>query len=167
LDIKSIAREVFFRGPVVVVYQPRIIRPLCAAVFYKHSKGCPNLGIKEGCPPKASLFTDVFEPEVYVVAVKFDLAGYVAKKRLEHGGWTQRALENPRHWQGHVRSILKNACEERCRGYPGYVSVTNAEAMGVNLTDTCRNVGIILEWPPGKVVYQVSLLAKPKCPQNG
>jgi len=168
LDIKSIAREVFFRGPVEVVCQPRIIRPLCAAAFYKHSKGCPNLGIKAGCPPRASLFTGVFEPEVYVVAVKFDLAEYVAKKRLEHSNWTQRALENPRHWQGHVRSILREACETRCRVYPDYVSVTNAEAMGVNLTDTLRNVGIILEWPPRKAVYQVSLLAKPKkCPQNG
>ncbi|KKS02979.1 MAG: hypothetical protein UU64_C0004G0038 [candidate division WWE3 bacterium GW2011_GWF2_41_45] len=162
MDINAVEKEAVFRGPVTVVYQPRIVRPLCASAYYKHAKGCPNLRIKPGCPPHAALFLDIFESEVYVAAIKFDLRAYVEKKECEHPDWTPRALENPRHWQGHVRAILKDLCQEKCKDFPGYVSITNAEAMGVNLTETCRNVGIILEWPPRRVVYQVSLLAKSK-----
>ena len=29
------------------------------------------------------------------------------------------------------------------------------EAMGVNVTETMKNVGIILEWPPETVTYQI------------
>ncbi|OGC58635.1 hypothetical protein A2414_01130 [candidate division WWE3 bacterium RIFOXYC1_FULL_42_13] len=168
MDIKAIAKEAIFKGPVTAVYQPKVVRPLCASAYYKHSRGCPNLGVKLGCPPRALLFAKVFDPEVYVAAIRFDFRGYVEEKRYEHPDWTLRALENPRHWQGHVRSILRDLCLEKCKDFPGYVTLTNAEAMGVNLTETCSRVGIILEWPPRQSVYQVSLLAKPKkCPQNG
>lgn len=167
MDITAVPKEAVVRGPVEAVYQPKTIRLLCVAAYYKHAKGCPNLRVKAGCPPCAPLFADVFDLTVYVAAVKFDLGLYITLKKKEHEDWTQRALENPRHWQGHVRSILRDFCRSKFLEFPGYEIVTNAEAMGVNLTETCRNVGIILEWPPKRFVYQVSLFAKPKCPQNG
>jgi hypothetical protein len=44
--------------------------------------------------------------------------------------------------------------------------VNNPEAQGVNLTETMKNVGIILEWPPEKLAYQIVLSGIKKEKEN-
>jgi predicted metal-binding protein len=38
-----------------------------------------------------------------------------------------------------------------------YKVTTCPEAMGVNITETMKDAGIILEWPPENVTYQIAL----------
>lgn len=65
------------------------------------------------------------------------------------GDCPPRALRNSRHWQGHLRSELRRFVLDELAGSYGEV-IFNPEAMGVNLTATCAEVGLQLEWPPEK-----------------
>lgn len=103
--IDQIHRERVLLGPVDVVCHPEIQR-LCLHPYFNHPKGCPNYRKKKDCPPRAPFFLDVFDKEVLVAAIIFDFEDYLDQKRIKHPDWTERALKNPRHWQGHLR-ILK------------------------------------------------------------
>jgi predicted metal-binding protein len=159
-EISRIEREQFFLGPVDAVCDHRI-KAHCLDPYYKHPKGCPNWGVKIGCPPEAPFFSDVYSKDVYIGAVKFNFEEYLFSRRQTHPDWTERAIRNPRHWQGHVRSEMRQFLFDYLSNHPeinGEI-LTNPEALGVNLFATCKKVGIQLEQTPQKFVYQVVLIA--------
>ena len=147
--------RLFFKN-VEAVYDPKIIS-FCKAPYYKHPKGCPNWGKRDDCPPNAGHFISIFKPTVSVVISRLDFIEYIDERRLLHPDWTERALRNPRHWQGQLRADLKRFVGEIKR--EGQVPVFNPEAMGVNLFETCENAGYILEKYPVSFVCMIALLA--------
>lgn len=158
--IYEIPRQRILLGPVEAVYSPEI-QKICRRPYCDHLRGCPNYGKRADCPPSALFFSDVFEKEVYVAAIVFDFEKYLFHKRQIHPSWSERALRNPRHWQGHLRSELRNfvgeiAQKEKLNGE----IIFNPETMGVNVTKTCLEVGLKLEWPPEKKVSCVALIGK-------
>ncbi len=154
-----VKKEIVLLGPVEAICNPKI-QNLCRCPYYKHPKGCPNYGVKAGCPPNAKFFPEIFEKEVFIAAVVFDFGAYLKARRQLHPSWSERALRNPRHWQGHLRANLRKFVKEKLMA--GYVAVFNPEAMGVNVTTTCRNAGLKLEWPPKQKVCEIALFAKNK-----
>lgn len=159
-EISHIERERLFLGPVEAVCDPQMIAH-CLDPYHDHAKGCPNWGHKKGCPPNVRHFSKVYSKEVYIVAVRFNFAEYLNLRREIHPDWTERALRNPRHWQGHVRHELNEFLFEYLSKYPeidGEV-IFNPEAMGVNLFETCEKVGIHLEQTPNNNVYKIALIA--------
>ncbi|MCL5733089.1 MAG: DUF2284 domain-containing protein [Patescibacteria group bacterium] len=157
--LSNIPRNIMWLGPTKAVFNPRI-RNLCLCPYRKHPKGCPNFNIKKSCPPRTPLFADVFQEEVFIAALVFDFREYVAKKKLEHPDWTERALRNPRHWQGHLRSELRKFVMLNLP--TGYAPIFSPEAMGINVTATCRNTGLALEWPPKNKVCEIAFVGKRK-----
>lgn len=155
--------DTIFSGPVTAVYEKNM-RKLCLFPYHNHPRGCPNYGKHDDCPPKVCMFPRIFfEKEVYIAAVSLDFEKYLTEKRFLHPTWTERALRNSRHWQGHVRAILKKFATGKKQELPqGYELISNPEAMGINLTRTCAQAGIFLEWPPEKTVYKIILFAKRK-----
>jgi hypothetical protein len=153
-EIGEIGRELILTDPVEVVEHPNI-QKLCRCPYPDHPEGCPNWGKKEGCPP-GPYYGDMFEAMARLAIVKFDFGEYLEAKREQHPDWTERALRNPRHWQGHLRAAMKQLTAGR-----EYV-ISSPEGMGVNVTATCKRAGIILEWPPENYVCQVNLIATPK-----
>lgn len=149
-------------GPTRVVCATSI-KNLCRCSYQDHPRGCPNYGKKEDCPPQAKFFPDVYNEDVYVAAIVFDFKRYVGAKMEEHPDWTEKALRNPRHWQGHLRSELKKFTREKLRSKKcGDSIIFNPEAMGVNVTRTCASVGIALEWPPRKKACHIFLIGTRK-----
>lgn len=49
-----------------------------------------------------------------------------------------------------VREIL--------RIHPDYVPAFRPEAMGVNVSLTMKNAGLILEWPPRNIVHKIAFI---------
>lgn len=160
LEMKSIetVEKKFIYKPEVEVVVDMKIRELCTKPYVDHPFGCPNFGKKIGCPPDTIDFFENFEDKVGVVAVGFKLAQWTEIRRQEQPKWTDRALQNLRHWQPHVRSNLKKFISEI--NTDGFELVFNPEAMGVNMTKTCKNADIQLEWPPKNWVYQIALLGR-------
>lgn len=142
------------------------MRKLCLHPYPNHPKGCPNFGKKEGCPPRAPTIEKTLDLSAMVWAVwnVFDFRSHVEKMRVAHPLWTKRQLECCLYWQPKARGQLKLEIMRHVRaewnGVPNRL-VACPEAQGVNLTETMRQVGIELEWPPVTVALQIVLIGKP------
>lgn len=154
----------------IIEVNPVIIRPIhsmCLIPYPNHKKGCPNYGKKKGCPPGVLMFDRFYDlsKSIYAIYNKFDFKGYINRMREKHPDWSKRQLECCLYWQGTARKRLKERIEifkklADCINlfpYGRYVVNTVPEAMGVNVTETMKRVGIELEWPPVNVAYQIAL----------
>lgn len=135
------------------------VRSLCFKPYPDHSKGCPNYGKKKGCPPEAELFDHVYDLDkpVYAIINKFDFKAHTDRMRQLHPEWSERQVRCCLYWQQGARNQLKEKIMYFFREHRGHHVEPCPEAMGVNITATLADVGIILEWPPETVAYQVAL----------
>lgn len=135
-------------------------RSFCLKPYAGHKKGCPNYGKKKHCPPNVPMFDQVFDisKDIYIIYSIFDLEEHVNKMKEKHPDWSYRRLSNLLYWQGTVRKDLKDKIKEFLKEYEplGYSVTLLPEAMGVNVTETLKQVNISLEWPPKKYVYKVA-----------
>jgi len=143
------------------VLQSDIIR-LCVKPYPGHPRGCPNFNKKISCPPHMPIYNFMFDTHKNVFAVYnvFDLEQHVNKMKQKHPNWSWRQLVNCLYWQGPARRQLKDEIGAflLTRTHPQIFDITTCpEAMGVNVTQTMRQVGIELEWPPIHKAYQVAL----------
>ncbi len=149
--------------PVIPVIDYRV-RRLCLKPYPGHKKGCPNYDKKDGCPPKAKPFGAVYDlsQPIYAIVNKFDFASHVNRMKELHPEWSQRQLECCLYWQPKARNQLLQHIKYFLSNHPRYKVETCPEAMGVNVTETLKNSGIILEWPPKIMSIQVALAGIPK-----
>ena len=145
---------------VVPVVDPSV-RELCRRPYPLHPRGCPNFGKVARCPPKARLFGDVYDlaRPCYAVFSAFDLGAHVERTRVVHPRWSDRQLRNCLYGQGTARKLLRKEVDGFSRKKPGYDVTECPEAMGVNVTETMRRAGLVLEWPPVQTVVHVALAA--------
>ena len=149
---------------VMPIVDPRM-RGLCRKEYPNHKKGCPNWNKKAGCPPGIPLINEVIDltKPVYAIYNVFDLAGHINKMKLAHPQWTWRQLVNCLYWQPKARKRLKYQINVALHNIvtnnydPRLMLIGNPEAHGVNLTETMKNAGIELEWPPKTKTYQIVL----------
>lgn len=156
--IGRVEKKTFFGGPTTAVYEKKVTG-YCRYPYPGHPQGCPNWNIKEGCPPRAPFFPEIYEDQVWVTAVGMNLTRYFELKKRLHPGWTQKALANSRHWQGHLRAILKRESETKSIS-EGLVVINNPEALGVNVFATCKKLDLFLERQPQYWVWKVDLLGR-------
>ena len=133
------------------------VRKLCKRPYPNHPKGCPNYGKKNGCPPGANLWTDIYDTNIatWVFWARFDLAAHREKMTVKHPTWSRRQLDCCLYWQSKARKPLYDYL--KTWDFPGFLISKVPEAMGINVTETMRKIGIELEWPPEKWVYQVAM----------
>lgn len=139
------------------------MRNLCAHPYPGHKRGCPNFNKKITCPPKAPLLEDYYQIKsgFYIVYVTYNFAAHKARMKRLHPNWSERQLECCLYWQGKVLKKLKEEVADimyyldgRGQWEPTYYP----EAMGVNVTDTMKQLNVVLEWPPKTIVYKVAFV---------
>jgi len=136
-----------------------VTRSWCQFPYPGHPKGCPNYGIRDDCPPKASLVGDYFDlsqPHWFLLE-EFDLLAHANKMKQKHPEWSERQCRCCLYWQGSVRKRLRETCRQFEHSHPGTVSVTCPEAMGVNVFRTCHRHGVSMKKNPQGIVYKVAL----------
>ena len=140
------------------------VRNLCRAKYPGHKDGCPNYDKKEWCPPQAPLFDEYYDMEqpIYIIWNKYDLKTHVDKLKSKYPHWSERQLKCCLYWQPTARKQLKKEIVEFIRNNDGYKITTCPEAMGVNITETMKSIGVELEWPPQTVTYQIAMAGKIK-----
>lgn len=141
------------------------VREICTHPYKNHPRGCPNFGKRRSCPPRVALFTDFVHEEdpVYVVWNRFDIGSHYRSMKEKHPDWTDSQLYCCLYWQPRARKQLKVAVEELLVTLgSAYFPLYCPEAMGVNVTETMKQVGVVLEWPPVNWAYQVALVVIPK-----
>lgn len=139
------------------------MRELCVKPYYGHPKGCINYNKKDHCPPSALWFDleyDLSQP-VYAVINRFNIGAHIGKMHQKHSNWSDRQLRNCLYWQPRARKELRKHIKDFILKNPGYIIAPGCPgAMGIDVTATLQSAGIILEWPPQNVAYQVALAAK-------
>lgn len=139
------------------------MRGLCAKPYPNHKKGCPNYNKRHDCPPLVPLIGKVFDlsKPIYAIWNIYDFGGHTERMRDAHPQWSDRQVECCLYWQGSARKQLKSEIEDFMKVHGnGYIILTTPEACGVNITETMKNIGIELEWPPVKVTHQVALAGR-------
>lgn len=181
--LKSDVRVVVIGGSEKVIVQLREIImgntwDWCRLPYGENKKGCPNYGKKAGCPPSAPLVMSLIERPYYLVYQRFDLAAQEKRMKEKHPKWTARQARNCRYWQKKLVKELLNEAEGHLinleytlgnawSSLRSFVIVENPEGAGVNLFETCRRAGIILErdYLHQQYVYKMVLIGKRKKPQ--
>ena len=136
-------------------------RDWCKIPYPRHPKGCPNYGHKEVCPPTAPIIFDFIDTKLpmRLVAVEFDLAAHIRRMLIRHPRWTEPQTRNVLYWQGSVNKRLRISCERY--KIPGTVVTLCPEAMGVNVLQTAKNLGIPIESRPKFKVFKIALMGWP------
>ena len=125
-----------------------------------HPDGCPNYGRRETCPPLAPLFEKILKSPFLLVGVKFDLESWADELKKKHPKWTDRQARCCLYWQGKVRKVLREACNEIMRDFCDGEVLYVPEATGVDVFKTCEKIGIMLERNPKKYVWKIAIIGK-------
>ena len=146
----------------IVCVKPALIfkqaHALCVKQYPGHKHGCPNFNHKVGCPPNTPNLYDLIEQEPVIAIInEFDLGVHVQRRRNHHPNLTDRQARCLLYWQGTARVQLRKQISGYLKEHSDHVVTTCPEALGVDVTITLANAGIILEWPPIQIVRQVAL----------
>ena len=147
----------------VIMLRPGQSERLCRLPYPGHTKGCPNVGKKRGCPPNAPGIAEVLrlDEDVWAIWNGFDLASHVARMRGRQPDWSDRQLRCCLYWQPKARKELRANICRFLAAHRGLVVADTPEANGVNVTKTMKSIGIALEWPPRRRAYQIVLAGTP------
>ncbi len=137
----------------------RNMRKLCVKPYPNHSRGCPNYNKKKDCPPKCKDIDEIldFNKDIYIIYNKYEFGKHVDRMRDKHPEWSKRQLECCLYWQGTARKRLREKIGAFIHSHPHLHVMRCPEASGTNITETMKQIGIDLEWPPQKYTYQVVL----------
>ena len=140
------------------------VRGLCVAPYHNHKRGCPNFSHKDGCPPGVGFFDKTYDMSqpVYAIWNEFDLKSHVDNLRSKYPGWSEYQLKCCLYWQPKARKQLLAELTSFIKSHMGYSITRCPEAEGVNITETMKTIGIVLEWPPETKTYQIAFAAKLK-----
>lgn len=135
------------------------MRDLCRQPYPGNPKGCPNYGKKKECPPQAPLlenFIDLLQPHYFVV-----LECIRNGCRINSQENTLKEDQFRSYWNDNLEAVLREYIQEFQKDHPGTVFTFHPSAVGVNVLETARNVGIPLEANPEKVFYKIVLIGYP------
>lgn len=142
------------------------VRGLCAKPYPGHRKGCPKFNTGHpSCPPNAPKVFDVYDSrsDFFVVMNEFNIKQHMQKLAISHPDWSDRQLRCCLYWQATARKQLYQKVHYVLaqKEFEGFSSTMCPEAMGINVTETMKRIGIILEWPPIQLARQIALLGRP------
>lgn len=134
----------------------------CSHPYPGHPHGCPNF--LKGCTNRP-YFNHPIEgienhyQKWFAIVEEFDLDAHAIMMKAKHPNWSERQCRNPLYWQGGVRKRLK---EKAFRLHPdlkewGNLYTALPEAWGVDVFETMKLVGVILERKPG-IVRKVAFI---------
>jgi hypothetical protein len=147
--------------PVKKLIYRKQIQDFCMLPYPGHSKGCPNYGVRDHCPPKVGLidqYLDVTKP-MWLVIEEFSLAGHIQRMIDLHPHWSDRQARCCLYWQKGVRNKLKQKVDlvMSILGTTAYTTIP--EGQGVQMYSTCLHSGLKLERIKGlKLHRQIAIV---------
>jgi len=142
------------------------VRGLCAKPYPGHKQGCPKYNVGyPGCPPDAPKIFDIYDrdSDFFMVVNEFNIKEHMQRLTLTHPNWSERQLRCCLYWQPTARKQLHKKIDYvlTLKEFTGFISTICPEALGVNVTETLKRIGITLEWPPVNFARQIALLGRP------
>lgn len=136
----------------------------CRLPYPGHPKGCPNWGIKKGCPPEdPRILEKRFElaSPLYLVASWFNVEAHARRMKDIHPTWSERQCRCVLYWQGTSRAELYARINIARRMLDVDMHSTCPEGLWVNVYATARLAGLKLgKIRDLKVCQHVALLGR-------
>lgn len=144
-----------------IVFDVNSMGPWCLLPYPNHKKGCPNYAKKKGCPPFSERYYDLIEPPFFLSVQTFDLGKHAIQMKKRHLNWTDKQCRNLLYWQNKIRKTIKDESYQFAsdRG-KNFIVLETPEANGINIFETCKNIGILLNKNPSQIVYKIMLVGK-------
>ena len=142
-----------------LVLNPKAHGPWCQMPYPGHPHGCPNFGKRSDCPPEVAMIDTAFDlnrPHWFIVET-FDLKAQMERMKALHPTWTERQQRNCLYWQGGVRTRLRHQITQFI-GFRPLFWTMNPEAMGINVLQTARRVGIPIATKPKDMVFKIAFV---------
>jgi hypothetical protein len=146
-----------------LVLNPKAHGPWCQMPYPGHPKGCPNFGTVSDCPPQVAMLDVAFDlsrPHWFIVET-FDLKRHMETMKAKHPAWTDRQQRNCLYWQNGVRKRLRKQIAEFI-GFRTLFWTMKPEAMGVNVLQTARRLGIPISTKPKDQVVKIAFVGYPR-----
>jgi len=158
-----IEKDAYFVHESGLVLNEKARSEWCLLPYPNHPKGCPNYGKRMSCPPFASPFKDIVQPPYYIIIEEFDIIAHINKMKKRHAHWTERQCRNLLYWQKGVVKRLKSKAQLFAKRLGDeFIVLEVPEANGVDVFQTCKNVGIELQFYPQDIIRKVMIVAKKK-----
>ncbi len=136
----------------------------CCSPYPDHPRGCPNFRAGScQCVNVVFNFEDIRgKRRWFAIVEEFNLKAHAEKMKLKHPDWSERQCRNLLYWQGSVRKRLKEKIEKFDPNIHewGHTYLLLPEAHGVEVFETMRRVGIIIERNP-EIVRKVAFVGLP------
>lgn len=134
-------------------------REWCKLPYPDHKNGCPNYGKKAECPPEAPLIKDFIDLTIphWFIVVKFNILAHIKRMKEKHPMWSDRQAKCVLYWQGTVRKTLRDECLNFCRS-SNRIFTLLPEAMGVQVIQTAKKIGIPIEVKPKEFIHKIALI---------
>ena len=140
---------------------------------------CPNYGHSWACPPEAPYLEEKIKQfeRFFLIYIKYDVDKEKEKNFRQYEFMRAKIEEEISNfiqnntieynaiqilWDGHCRLCEKEGkrctIDEQlpCR-YPDEIRYS-MEAIGINVTETVRKIGLEIEWPPRNHIYRFGLI---------
>ena len=146
-----------------LVIDSRAMGPWCTLPYPNHPKGCPNYAKKDTCPPFSKKIDEISKPPYYLVIENFDIEKQAKRMKERHPEWSDRQCRNLLYWQKGVTKKLREEANSFLQtNEKDLILLKVPEAHGVNLFQTCENIGIKLEKNPQKIVKKMMIIGHRK-----
>jgi hypothetical protein len=144
-----------------LVFDKNSIGPWCKLPYPGHPKGCVNFDKRIGCPPKSEFFQNIITAPFFLAAQKFVIASYSEKIKNKIPNWTDRQASCLKYYQKSVSKKIKEEAKTFIESKKqNLILIERPEANGIDIFNTCKNIGIFLDRNPKKIMWKIMLIGK-------
>ena len=150
-----------------IVFDKRATGYWCKLPYSGHPKGCVNFNKRVGCPPNSKFFGDLISAPFFLVAQEFDLSEQVEILNKKESNLEDKRAFCLDYYRGSFSKKIKEEAEAflESRNQDLFL-LERPEANGVDIFNTCKNVGILLERDPKRKFWKVILIGKKVNPDS-
>lgn len=105
-------------------------------------------------------FFDLNEPHWFIIEA-FDLKTQAKRMKELHPDWSERQCRSLLYWQGTVRKRLRESVKEFIKKDRNLIMTLIPEAMGLNVIETAKNIGIPIQTRPRDTIFKIALVGHP------
>lgn len=135
--------------PIKIAFYSRRVKEWCGLQYPGHPRGCPNYAKanKPKCPYNSPYFPEFFDlsKPLFLVLHSFDLGAHMGRMVKRHPRWTERQQRNVLYWQGTVKKAHRQKLNQAMIWLGADCYCSMPETLGVQMYNTCRASGVVLE----------------------
>ena len=158
--IRKVSRE-------AIAFDPRAMGEWCQQPFPGYPNGCPSYGKRETCPPNTQPYYKLIDPPYYLVAQSMNLKEARQDEEKIPPRHREKQVQGYDHWFPILeQTVLEEAKKFILTQSEDYMVIICPSAVGIDIFQTCQNIGISLDKNPKGIFWKIAVLGKKVNPSH-